>query len=87
MSRKYTDEFYTKQEFIDFVKNQINIDLTPDPNDKYISAKNDITHVLYTKIPKHQEIKLLSFLNLMGRRYEEHLDDYYWIWISDNDKN
>ena len=82
-------EFNTKQEFIDFIKWQMERDLTPKEEDKYIHNKNDISHILYTHVDdKKWNLPILSFLkNDLGRRVEEHLDGYYWIWIKDNDKN
>jgi hypothetical protein len=68
-----------KQDIVDFVKDQLNIELVNDPNDRLNQKRN----ILYTYIPEpsRNTYKVLSLLKQKGLRVEEHLDDYYWIWV------
>ena len=68
-----------KQDIVDFVKDQLNIELVNDPNDRLNQKRN----ILYTYIPEpsRNTYKVLSLLKQKGLRVEEHLNDYYWIWV------
>ena len=69
--------FKNKIELIDFVKNQLNIELE-NGNHKFNKKRN----VLYTKIGSHRHSNaLLSLLTQHKIRYETHLNDYGWIFI------
>ncbi len=66
-----------KQELIDYVAHQLNITLENNKND----ILNDRRKILYTTITKANENAVLSLLNKKGIRYENHIKDYYFIYI------
>lgn len=68
-----------KQDIVDFVKEQLNVELVNDPNDRLNRKRN----ILYTSIPNpaRNTYRVLSLLKQKGLRVEEHLNDYYWIWV------
>jgi hypothetical protein len=70
-------KFSNKQEFIDFIKNQTNVELIDDKSSNLNSKRN----VLYTQIKGQATYSVLPLLKKLGIRYESHLDDYYWIWV------
>jgi len=68
--------FKNKKEFLDFIKKQINIDLK---NEDIVLNKN--RNRLYTEIPRRIYNPVMMFLNHYGIRYEEHVNNCYWIYI------
>lgn len=70
-------EFLNKEEFIKFVKEQINIKI-----EKANEDLNDKEHILYVKLSKNNKYDILNLLNKYNIRHEEHLNDKYWIWIN-----
>lgn len=67
----------TKTELIDLVKRQLNIELINDKADPFNKKRN----VLYTKITRNNYYNVVSLLRRKGLRYEQHIDDYYWIYL------
>ena len=70
-------DFETKQELIDFVREQFGVVL-----------ENDETHLLnhhpdlfYTFIPKKQRSSILYFLHKKNIKTNEHLHGKYWIYL------
>lgn len=68
-----------KQDLIDFVKHQLNIELINDPKNRLNSKQN----VLYTQISDRDAYSVLPLLRKKGLRYEKHRSygEDYWIWI------
>jgi hypothetical protein len=66
-----------KQELIDYVAHQLNITLENNKND----ILNDRRKILHTTITKANKNAVLSLLNKKGIRYENHVKDYYFIYI------
>jgi hypothetical protein len=68
-----------KQDIVDFVKHQLNIELVNDPNDRLNQKRN----ILYTYIPNPylNTNSVLYLLYTEGLRYEQHMKNYYWIWV------
>jgi hypothetical protein len=66
-----------KQELIDYVAHQLNITLENNKND----ILNDRRKILYTTITKANRNAVLSLLNKKGIQYENHVKDYYFIYI------
>ncbi len=66
-----------KQELIDYVAHQLNITLENNKND----ILNDRRKILYTTITKANKNAVLSLLNKKGIRHENHINNYYFIYI------
>ena len=66
-----------KQELIDYVAHQLNITLENNKND----ILNDRRKILHTTITKANRNAVLSLLNKKGIRYENHINNYYFIYI------
>ena len=66
-----------KQELIDFIAHQLNVTLKNDPN----NALNGKRKILYTAIARVERNAVLSLLNKKGVRYENHINNYYFIYI------
>ena len=66
-----------KQELIDYVAHQVGIRLENNKGD----ILNDRKKVLYTTITKANKNAVLSLLNKKGIWYENHVKDYYFIYI------
>ena len=66
-----------KQELIDYVAHQLNITLENNKND----ILNNRRKILYTTITKANKNAVLSLLTRKGIRYENHVKDYYFIYI------
>ena len=66
-----------KQELIDYVAHQVGIRLENNKGD----ILNDRKKVLYTTITKANRNAVLSLLNKKGIWYENHVKDYYFIYI------
>jgi hypothetical protein len=67
----------SKQELIDYVAHQLNITLENNKND----ILNDRRKILHTTITKANRTAVLSLLTRKGIRYENHVKDYYFIYI------
>ena len=65
-----------KQEVIDFVKHQINVDLDTS-GDSTFGKRN----VLYVGIPAHKEAETINLLKKKGYRVESHMKNRYWIYL------
>lgn len=78
--------FSSKQELIDFVKHQTNIELKDDKSERF----NDNEEILYARIPgktgyQHKATNpVLSLLSKNGIRFEEHLNGGYWIYLNND---
>lgn len=76
-------DFDSKQELIDFIKKQTNIELKDDKSERF----NDRDDILYARIPgktgyEHKGTNpVLSLLEKNGIRCEEHLNSGYWIYL------
>ena len=66
-----------KQELIDYVAHQLNITLENNKND----ILNDRRKILHTTITKANRNAVLSLLTRKGIRYENHINNYYFIYI------
>ena len=66
-----------KADLIQFIKEQINVELANDKENCFNKKRN----VLYTQIPKTKKGLVLSLLNKYNHRVEEHIDNYYWIYV------
>ena len=66
-----------KQELIDYIAHQTNITLKNDP----CNALNSKRKILYTSINKKNRNTVLSLLTKKGIRYENHIQDNYFIYI------
>lgn len=66
----------SKQDFVDYVEHRHNVKLT---NDKgyTLNRKRD---VLYTNIPKAKQHEVLNDFKKNGIRYEEHMNDNYFVY-------
>lgn len=67
----------SKQELIDYIARQTNITLENDP----CNALNGKRKVLHTSINKNNRNTVLSLLTKKGIRYENHIQDDYFIYI------
>ena len=65
-----------KQELVDFVKQQLKVDLDTSDDETY--GKRNI---LYASIPEHKENSVLDFLHKHGYRTESHTKNRYWIYL------
>lgn len=65
-----------KDEFVNLIKQQLNIDLENEEG-----GLNKHRNILYTKVRNSDKLPLLSYLTKKGNRYSEHMNDYYWIWL------
>ena len=72
-----SSEIKNKADFVQFIKGQINIEITNDETDRFNSKKN----ILYTRIPDMKERLVLSLLAKYDVRVAEHRNNYYWIYI------
>ena len=66
-----------KQELIDYIARQTNITLKNNPD----SVLNSKRKILYTTINKNNRNTVLSLLTKKGIRYENHIQDDYFIYI------
>ena len=69
-----------KEEFVEFIKNQININLSNDKKDRLNQKKN----YLYTEIPSDKKTMIMSYFNRLGITPEKHIGDNYWIPLNKN---
>ncbi len=69
-------DFKNKQELIDFIKNQCNVELQNINN--FCGQNPDL---LYTEIPRNHKNLVLSVLNRNGIQTNEHLNNKYWIYL------
>ncbi len=82
-SQSKRNNFESKQELIDFIKHQTNVELKDDKSERF----NNDTNILYARIPgktgfENQETNpVLALLNKNGIRHEEHLNGGYWIFL------
>jgi len=72
-----SSEIKNKADFAQFIKEQINIEITNDETDSLNGKKN----VLYTRIPDMKERLVLSLLAEYNVRVAQHRNNYYWIYI------
>ena len=70
-------QFKNKQELVDFIHHQLNIQLVNDKMDRLNKKRN----ILYTQLPSTGMLPLLSLLHKYNIRHESHRDNYYWIWV------
>lgn len=77
VSQSYVKTFKNKNELVDFVKTQLNVELENDLADRLNQKRN----ILYTEIPKNKETPIFSLLTKYGIRYEKHMKEYFWIYI------
>lgn len=71
-------EFKNKQELVDFVKHQVSVELENDPNERANSKRK----ILYTSISDRNKYSILPLFHKYGIRYEKHLNDKYWVFVS-----
>lgn len=69
--------FKNKNELIDFVKHQVNVNLENDS----VSCLNNNRNRLYTRITRLNHNKVLMLLQDYKIRHEYHLGDWYWIFV------
>ena len=70
-------DFETKQELIDFVREQFGVVLENDET----HPLNQHPDLLYTVIPKNQRNSILSFFHKKKIETNEHLNGNYWIYL------
>lgn len=70
-------DFETKQDLIDFVREQFGVVLENDET----HLLNQHPDLLYTVIPKNQRNSILSFFRKKKIETTEHLNDKYWIYL------
>lgn len=68
-------KFKNKKELVDFIKNQINVELVNDPTNRL----NQKRKILYTEIDKYKETLIFSTLHQFGLKAEHHMKQSYWI--------
>ena len=66
-----------KQELIDYIFRQTNIQLENNPN----NILNNKRKILHTTIKRNHRNAILSLLNKKNIRYELHTQDNYFIYI------
>lgn len=66
-----------KQEFVDFIKKQLNVELEND-KDEYFNRHRKI---LYTTIKREDQVKVLCLLNEKKIKHLSHLDNKFWIYL------
>ena len=66
-----------KQELIDYIFRQTNIQLENNPN----NILNNKRKILHTTIKRNHRNAILSLLNKKNIRYEPHTQDNYFIYI------
>ena len=66
-----------KQELIDYIFRQTNIQLENNPN----NILNNKRKILHTTIKRNNRNAILSLLNKKNIRYESHTQDNYFIYI------
>lgn len=67
-----------KEKFINTIKTQFNIVLE---NDK-ANLLNKNRNILYTQINATNKNSLLSYLEKNNIRFEQHLNNNFWIWLN-----
>ena len=72
-----SSEIKNKADFVQFIKEQINIEITNDETSTF-NRKKDI---LYTRFPHRKERLILSLLSEYKVQTCEHKDNCYWIYI------
>lgn len=68
----------SKQELIQFIKNQVNVELSNNNSDMLNKNKK----VLHTQISRDNKYPVLSLLSRYGIRCESHIKDNYFIYVS-----
>ena len=66
-----------KEKFINTIKRQLNIDLENNKENEFNKKRN----ILYTKISRENKLKVLNYLDKHNIQHNEHIKDYYWIWV------
>ena len=70
--------FSNKKELVQFVKEQLNVNLENDKDNKLNRKRN----ILYTQIAgTRYSNEVLRLLNQKEIRYEHHIHDNYWVWV------
>lgn len=69
-------KFKNKNELIEFVKHQSGIELKNED-----TIMNKMKKVLYTEIKRNIKNSTLMLLNKYKIRYEEHSNNYYYIYL------
>ena len=67
-----------KEKFINTIKTQFNIVLE---NDK-TNLLNKNRNILYTQINATNKNSLLSYLEKNNIRFEQHINNYFWVWLN-----
>ena len=65
-----------KEELINFIEKRHNIKLN-------INKKRETKDTIYIEIPKRYKITILTDLNNNNIRFEEHLDNKYWVYVKE----
>ena len=68
--------FKSKQELIEFVKTQLNVELKGE--EPFDAEYEDL---FYTKLPKNRKSEILSLFRKCGIETNEHLNNKYWIYL------
>jgi hypothetical protein len=73
--------FDNKQQLIDFVKDQLNVELkSEEPFD------NEYEELFYTKFPKERKGDILNLFYKYGIETNEHVNNKYWIYLINEEK-
>ena len=68
--------FKNKQELINFVKTQLNVELKgEEPFD------DEYEELFYTKFPKERKNEILALFHKYGIETNEHLNNRYWVYL------
>lgn len=71
-----SSEIKNKADFVQFIKEQINIEITNEAD-----SFNNKKDILYTRIPHRKERLVLSLLAEYNVKTCEHKNNCYWIYI------
>ena len=66
-----------KEKLIQIIKQQLNVELENDKDNIFNQKRN----FLYTKIEKQNKRSVLNYLEKHNVLYNQHLKDYYWIYL------
>lgn len=66
-----------KEKLVNEIAYQLNVKLSNNKSDSLNKKRN----LLYTEITRVNKTNVLSYLRSKGYKYEEHMKDYYWIYL------
>lgn len=66
-----------KEQFINIIKHQLNVELKNDKEDMFNQNRN----ILYTEISRNDKLAVLGYLIKNNIAYCEHINNRYWIYV------